>query len=238
LPPRVESLSARKHRAIIEAATTAFLSQGYLGTTMDEVAAMAGVSKRTVYQHFVEKESLFTEIVLAATDEVDEVVRLVADGLHGNRAVKPNLTELARRLLAALMQPRLLRLRRLIIAHADLFPELGRAWYERGFERVLVTLATHFQRLTEQGQLDVDDPVLAAHHFVGLVLWIPMNQAMFTGVHELNTAADIARYADSAVSAFLSGYDAAPRQRSARMKAKGRPRQDNQKGLNRRSRSR
>lgn len=201
-----EGRSARKHRAIVEAATAAFLSRGYLGTSMDEIAAMAAVSKRTVYQHFVEKERLFTEIVLATTDEVDEAVRLVAESLADTRDVRQDLTELARRLFSALMQPRLLQLRRLIIANADLFPELGRAWYKRGFERVVVTLATHFRRLTEQGLLRVDDPLLAAHHFVGLVLWIPMNQAMFTGDYQPKAKGDIANYADSAVQAFLVGY--------------------------------
>jgi TetR/AcrR family transcriptional repressor of mexJK operon len=208
----------------VEAATTAFLSRGYLGTSMDEIAAMAAVSKRTVYQHFTEKERLFTEIVLATTDEVDAVVRLVAESLADTRDVRKDLTELARQLLGALMQPRLLQLRRLIIANADLFPDLGRAWIERGFNRVLATLATHFQRLAKQGLLKVDDPVLAAHHFVGLVLWIPMNQAMFTGDYEPKAEADIARYADSAARAFLTGYGPARNQSSPRYKEKRRPR--------------
>ena len=216
LGPQTESRSARKHRAIVEAATTAFLSRGYLGTSMDEIAAMAAVSKRTVYQHFVEKERLFTEIVLATTDEVDEVVRLVAESLADSKDVKEDLTELARRFLGALMQPRVLQLRRLIIANADLFPDLGRAWYERGFQRVLGTLATHFQRLTEQGQLQAADPVVAAHHFVGLLLWMPMNQAMFTGDYEPRAEADIAGDADSAVGAFLTGYGPARRRRASR----------------------
>jgi TetR/AcrR family transcriptional repressor of mexJK operon len=208
----------------VEAATTAFLSRGYLGTSMDEIAAMAAVSKRTVYHHFVEKERLFTEIVLATTDEVDQVVRLVAESLAETRDVRQDLTELARLLLGALMQPRLLQLRRLIIANADLFPDLGRAWYARGFNRVLGTLATHFQRLAKQGLLKVDDPLLAAHHFVGLLLWIPMNQAMFTGDYEPKVEADIARYADSAVRAFLTGYGQARNQGILQDKAKRRPR--------------
>jgi TetR/AcrR family transcriptional repressor of mexJK operon len=219
-----ESRSARKHRAIVEAATTAFLSRGYLGTSMDEIAAMAAVSKRTVYQHFVEKERLFTEIVLATTDEVDEVVRLVAESLTNDREVGQDLTEVARRFLGTLMQPRLLQLRRLIIANADLFPDLGRAWYERGFNRVLATLATHFQRLNSLGILRVDDPVMAADHFAGLVLWIPMNQAMFTGDYEPKAEADIARYADSAVRAFLDGYGPARDQDTLRDKPKKRRR--------------
>jgi TetR/AcrR family transcriptional repressor of mexJK operon len=204
-----ESRSARKHRAIVAAATTAFLSKGYLGTNMDEIAALAAVSKRTVYQHFVDKERLFTEIVLATTDEIDGLVRMVADSLAGTSDVGNDLRELARRFLAALMEPQLLQLRRLVIANADRFPDLGRTWYERGFGRVLATVATGFQRLAERELLRLDDPLLAAHHFVGQLLWIPMNQAMFTGDNELKTEADVERYADAAVRAFLTGYGVA-----------------------------
>jgi TetR/AcrR family transcriptional repressor of mexJK operon len=113
------------------------------------------------------------------------------------------------------MQPRLLQLRRLIIANADLFPDLGRTWYERGFQRVIGTLATHFQRLTKQGLLKIHDPELAAHHFVGLLLWIPMNEAMFMGDYEPKAEAEIARQADSAVRAFLTGYGPARNQSSS-----------------------
>jgi TetR/AcrR family transcriptional regulator, mexJK operon transcriptional repressor len=55
-----EGRSARKRRAIMEAATTVFLGKGYLGTSMDEIAALAAVSKQTVYKHFADKEGLFT----------------------------------------------------------------------------------------------------------------------------------------------------------------------------------
>jgi TetR/AcrR family transcriptional repressor of mexJK operon len=96
--------------------------------------------------------------------------------------------------------------RRLVIANADRFPELGRAWYQRGFERVLVTLAGCFQRLADRGLLQLDDPLLAAHHFVGQLLWIPMNQVMFTGDNLLETEDDVRRYAHAAVRAFLAGY--------------------------------
>jgi TetR/AcrR family transcriptional regulator, mexJK operon transcriptional repressor len=201
-----ESRSARKHRAIVEAATTAFLSKGYPGTSMDEIAALAAVSKRTVYQHFSDKDRLFSEIVLSTTDQIDGLVRLVADTLADTTDVRRDLDELARRFLGALVQPQLVQLRRLVIANADHFPDLGRAWYERGFERVLATLAGSFQRLADRGLLQLDDPLLAAHHFVGQLLWIPVNQVMFTGDTQFETEADIQRYADAAVRAFLTGY--------------------------------
>lgn len=201
-----ETRSARKRRAIVEAATTAFLGKGYLGTNMDEIAALAAVSKRTVYRHFVDKDRLFTEIVLATTDEMAGLVRQLAGSLAESRDVGEDLGELARRFLAALMQPQVVRLRRLVIANVDRFPDLGRTWYDRGFGRALATLAASFERLAERGLLRLDDPVLAAHHFVGQLLWIPVNQAMFTGDSELKTEADLERYADAAVRAFLSGY--------------------------------
>ena len=52
-----EGRSARKRRAILEAATTRFLRNGYRGTSMDEIAARAAVSKQTVYKHFADKET-------------------------------------------------------------------------------------------------------------------------------------------------------------------------------------
>ncbi|WP_030040457.1 TetR/AcrR family transcriptional regulator, partial [Streptomyces resistomycificus] len=55
-----EGRSARKRQAILEAATEVFLNKGYLGTSMDEVAALASVSKQTVYKNFTDKQRLFT----------------------------------------------------------------------------------------------------------------------------------------------------------------------------------
>jgi hypothetical protein len=108
------------------------------------------------------------------------------------------------------MQPRIMQLRRLIIANADRFPELGRTWYQQGFERVLATLGATFQRLTEQGHLAVSDPVMAANHFAGLLLWIPVNRAMFCGDDQPSSQAELHRYADIAVSTFLAAYGARP----------------------------
>ena len=203
---RAPSRSAGKHRAIMDAATTVFLKKGYVGTSMDEIAEIAGVSKQTVYKHFADKDRLFAEIVLATTDDVDQVVRGLAGTLADTRDLEKDLRDVARRFLARLMAPQLLRLRRLVIANADRLPELGHAWYEQGFGRVLRTLATSFRRLAEHRLLLVDDAHLAAHHFVGMLLWIPLNEAMFTGNRRPRTNAELERYADAAVRAFLKAY--------------------------------
>ncbi|MFJ5818912.1 TetR/AcrR family transcriptional regulator C-terminal domain-containing protein [Streptomyces sp. NPDC093108] len=197
--------SARKRQAIMEAATGVFMEKGYSGTSMDDIAKLAAVSKQTVYKHFSDKEKLFSEIVLATTDRLDGMIALVADVPSDANALDENLTRLARQFLAALTQPQVLQLRRLVIANADAFPALGAAWYEQGFERVLATLAATFQRLAEDSLLRIDEPLLAAHHFSGLLMWIPVNQAMFHGGPQ-HTQADLDHYATAGVRTFLAAY--------------------------------
>ena len=124
---------SEKHRLIAEAATALFLRKGYLGTSMDDIAAEAAVSKQTVYKHFSDKDQLFAEIVLATTDQIEGLVRMVAAALDTTVDLRRDLSELARSFLITLMRPELLRLRRLVITTADQFPEIGRSWYEQGF---------------------------------------------------------------------------------------------------------
>src|ERR1700722_12921271 len=64
--------SERKRAAILGAATAVFLRNGYVGTSMDEIAALAAVSKQTVYKHFADKESLFSEIVVSTVNEISD----------------------------------------------------------------------------------------------------------------------------------------------------------------------
>src|SRR5580700_10175835 len=72
--PHEEGRSARKRRAIMDAATTLFLRNGYQGTSMDEIAALAAVSKQTVYKNFADKQQLFSHIVLGAAARADAFI--------------------------------------------------------------------------------------------------------------------------------------------------------------------
>ncbi|MFJ3713179.1 TetR/AcrR family transcriptional regulator [Streptomyces sp. NPDC090053] len=200
-----QSRSARKHQAIMDAATQVFMAKGYSGTSMDDIAKLATVSKQTVYKHFADKEKLFNEIVLATTHQVDAMIDLVADIPADGDGLEQNLTRLAAQFLTALTKPEVIQLRRLIIANADAFPELGATWYEQGFERVLATLAATFQRLADKGLLRIDDPLLAANHFSGLLLWIPINKAMFHGSPQ-HTQGELDDYVTAGVAAFLRAY--------------------------------
>ena len=212
--PAAGSRSSRKRDAIVIAATRLFLERGYEGTSMDDVAEAAVVSKPTVYHHFADKKSLYGVVTLKTVSQIDALVTLVVRSSEDVTNVREALERLAFELLKALLQPDLIRLRRLVIATADQFPDIARAWYEAGFRRVLSTLADTFSQLSTRGVLLVDDAHVAANHFAGLLLWIPMNEAMFGWRETLWTKARISSEARAAVRAFLHGYAPASTRRS------------------------
>lgn len=201
-----ERRSDRKRRAIVEAATAAFLDHGYRGTSMDSVAAAAGVSKQTVYQHFGDKQRLFRELIAAtvqaASDPVYDEVRRLADSGH----LEKDLRDLARRLLTLVLQPTMMRLRRLVIAEARQFPDLGRVFYDLGPGRTIAALTDTFAELTRQGRLHATNATLAATQFNWLIMSAPLNQAMLLGQDDAPTAREINRWADSGVQTFLAAF--------------------------------
>src|SRR5215475_12852414 len=77
--------SARKHKAIVEAATVLFLNRGYQGTSVDEIAALAKVGKQTVYKHFADKQRLFSEIILGNIATAEAFTSATADVLRDTR---------------------------------------------------------------------------------------------------------------------------------------------------------
>jgi TetR/AcrR family transcriptional regulator, mexJK operon transcriptional repressor len=202
------SRTARKRRAIIKAATEVFLQHGYVGASMDEVAARAAVSKQTVYKQFDDKKHLFAEIILGTTTQgLDTLAQSYANTLDEVTDVRQAFRELARRLLDTLMRPDFLQLRRLVLAEADRFPEISGAWFEDAFHRALVLLGEAMTRLADRGMLrELPDPTLAAYHFAGLVMYKPMNQAMFAGAEARPAVNEFDHIADQAADVFLAAY--------------------------------
>src|SRR3954462_1689612 len=106
-----------KHAAIVRAATELFLRQGYQATRTEQIAAAAAVSKQTVYNQFRDKETLFRDIVLGVTATAETFAFELTDTLatlHDPADLEPTLRSLARRYLAAVTNPQVLALRRLV----------------------------------------------------------------------------------------------------------------------------
>lgn len=199
--PALEGRSARKHSAILEAGRAVFMRNGYEGTSMDEIAAVAKVSKQTVYKHFANKESLFTEIITADMEgRSQELLRALSDDDPDG-----DLRHLARRHVAIILKPEVMRVRRMVIGEADRFPDLARAWAETGIGSGLSKLAERFKELASEGSLQIDDPLLAAQHFNWLILSIPLNISMFDPDATF-TRKELDHYADEGVRVFLAAY--------------------------------
>jgi TetR/AcrR family transcriptional regulator, mexJK operon transcriptional repressor len=198
----------RTRAAIVEAATTLFLQHGFQGTSTDDIARLAAVSKRTVYSNFGDKERLFTEIILGITIAAEQLADELTAELVDAEDVPAALHDVARRLLQAVTRPMVLQLRRLLIAEAERFPDLAREYYRSAPGRVISSLAAALGSLAERGALVVPDPQRAAEHFAFLVLGATLDRAMFEGEQSVPSNPELQRTADDAARAFLAAYSA------------------------------
>jgi TetR/AcrR family transcriptional regulator, mexJK operon transcriptional repressor len=204
--PEGSSRSALKRRAILDAATEIFLKGGYLGTNMDEIAALSEVSKQTVYKHFASKEALFIEIVSSMTDETGDIVRSEVADLDSGGDVGEYLVNYAYRQLTIVLTPRVMQLRRLVIGEVSRFPDLAKVLYERGPMRAIAALAALFEHLADRHMLMIEDPWLAASHFNWLIMSDPLNRAMLLGDAAIPKQAELRRHAVEGVRIFLAAY--------------------------------
>ena len=157
--------SQAKRQAILEAATEAFLHSGY-AASIDEIAAVAGVGKQTVYRHFGDKQALFLAAVAAAraataTSPADAPA--VGDPLGA-------LTEVGERILAVALSPAVAALHRLTIAEIGKHPELSAQWSDGAEPFIDEQLADHLRRYDEAGLLSVPDPARTARQFAYLLI--------------------------------------------------------------------
>ncbi|MCP3804346.1 TetR/AcrR family transcriptional regulator [Allokutzneria sp. A3M-2-11 16] len=208
LDPRV----ARSRAVIVAAATEHFLRNGYVGANVDEIAAEARVSKRTIYNVFGGKEQLFRETLAEALVTAERFSRQLSVELGTTGDVAGELRDVAVRLAAAVLGGPVLRLRRLLIGEAERFPDLADDYYARAPGRVMDSLAEGLRRFHERGLLHVPEPELAAEHFAFLVMGAPLDRALFAA---RPLAADhVAARARAGAEAFLRSYmNAAPARR-------------------------
>lgn len=213
LEPVALGRTEQKRRAILEAATSLFLRNGFRGTSMDEIASLAAVSKQTVYKQFADKESLFREIIRGASANSDAVVAFIASAFGAVAAttrdeLEARLRGVARAYLDGVLQPRVLSLRRLVIAEAEQFPDLAVDYYRQGPSTGIGAVAGCLEPYVESGLLVVDDLHAAATHFAYLSLSVALDRALFIPL-QLPDPAERERLAAAAVRTFLGAYGSA-----------------------------
>lgn len=194
-------LTDRKRQAIVRAAVEEFRSAGFEATSMDRIAAAAGVSKRTVYNHFPSKETLFSLIL-------EELWATSADSVslayQPDVALDQQLRQLLMQKLDLLADPNFIDLARVAMAEIIHSPDRAQAIVCRMGEKEGGETAW-IRAAIQDGRLMDVDPEFAGHQLQGLVKSFAFWPQVTLGQPPLS-ATERKRVADSAVEMFLGCY--------------------------------
>jgi len=161
-----QRLTDQKHASIVRSAAAEFQARGFDGTSMDQIAARAAVSKRTVYNHFPSKEDLFHEIVAELTARADLTTSFPFDG---ELPVEEQLTTIGDSILDAMAGDDFVMLARVVLSRFLHSSDLAARMLGKGQHPFRVGLIKWIQAATEAGRLQVADPEMAARQFVALL---------------------------------------------------------------------
>jgi TetR/AcrR family transcriptional regulator, mexJK operon transcriptional repressor len=201
---RAVGAAGPKGEAIAAAALRLFLRDGYERTSVDAIAAEAGVSKRTIYNRYGDKENLFLSVLRDTYNSMMVTFRGIVDKHLGDVTdVQQDLTafalEVARSMTTA---PDRIALVRLIMSEAPFFPALIRA--EQGPTTMHGSITAYLARLAGQGRLAIADPAEAAEHLVALTINQINARTMF-GVVPVSDG-EVERIVAGGVAAFVRAY--------------------------------
>ena len=212
-PTRREQNRMDRTRRILDASLRTFAEMGYSGTTMDAVAARAGLSKPTLYQYFDSKEALFQAMMLGQRDRMMSVLDHPSP-----KGMVHDLHAFAWDYAEVVMRPDMLSLARLIIGEVQRFPEIGRAYQASGPDRLLAGIMGYLTTQRSAGRLAFDDAELAAQDFWGLILSAPRTQALYQP-DALPDRATLSRYITNGLRVFLRAYSTDPAQDLSQLEA-------------------
>ncbi len=166
----VRSRSIEAHEKVLNAALGLFAERGIETTSMDAIAQVSGVSKATIYNHWVDKEALLLEVMLM----VNGLDREPEDVDSGD--LQRDLTTVLTRRPPDKFDAARNRMMPSMIAYSALHPEFGKAWRHRVMEPPRQCLKRVLRRGIARGvlpqNLDLEaamalllGPMLYAHVF-------------------------------------------------------------------------
>lgn len=200
VPTACGDAATRKTQCILDAARGVFLEIGYGATTVDAIAAAAGVSKATLYTRFPSKQALFAAVIHRECQACSLRMRLVEEAPVDD--FRNALQRIAETLLDIFAEPQNLAILRLVLAEIPRFPELGTLFYDAGPAVTRDNLVEFLRR--HRTQLRPCTVESAAQDLISLLRGDMQIRALL-GVGDLSMAAR-QRIAERAVDAFLKLY--------------------------------
>lgn len=206
IKPTEPAARSDKRQAIIDAASDAFLDNGFQNTSMETISSKAGVAKQTLYNYFGNKDALFIAVVDQKCDYGDNSTMRSADLKSEN--VEEVLHKYARSKLADLVSAENTAMFRMMISEAIRFPNLGKMFFNAGLEKDRLLLVDFFTLQNEAGNLVIDDPEQAALFFQGALN--AYFRPKFIMTDETPSKETIQKYIDYCIKQFLTLYQATP----------------------------
>lgn len=195
----------RKFDQVLDGARRVFMSQGFEGASVDEIAKAAGVSKATLYSYFPDKRLLFAEVAKA------ECTRQAEDSLSDIDMTAPPdqvLYNAGGRLIGFLTSRFGQQVVAICCAESGRFPELGQMFYESGPGLVRNHLSAFLSDCNDNGTLEIENPLLAADQFAELCK-ARIFPRMMCGVQNSFDPAELDEILSSAVRMFMARYSPA-----------------------------
>ena len=153
---------------LLDCALDTFLECGFDASTMEQIATAIGMSKRTVYAYYGDKEALFRAAVERAIDRYTipraELEALVTDDLE------QTLRAVGRLRVRNVSSPVSIKLQRILAAQSHRFPDLFNAAFERGAGPTIAFLRDVFEGHEARGEVRLSDPGRAATAFLSVVV--------------------------------------------------------------------
>lgn len=194
--------TGRKFDQVLKGAREVFLSDGFEGASVDDIARAAGVSKATLYSYFADKRLLFSEVAMReCTEMADRTQAMIDESRPAREVLKIAAVQIVTFLTSRFAQ----QVFRICVAERERFPELGRAFYRAGPENGRERMAEYFHKAIDKGELVIEDVPMAAEQFSELCKVKLWTRAVF-GIQEQFTPAEIDQVADHAVEMFLARY--------------------------------
>ncbi|WP_265587725.1 TetR/AcrR family transcriptional regulator [Sphingomicrobium arenosum] len=203
-PPKGRGLrpsSEAKRSAIVAAAAQVFFEAGYEAASIEAIAAAAGVSKVTVYNHFGGKEALFKASVEQECARMESMMAIDPDAPR--RPIEEHLRLLGESFLAFTARPEMMRFDRRIAAEADRDPAIGAAFLDAGPRPMKRHMAALIAAAADAGELEVEDAELAAEQFVSMAKGFGEMERRYCG--KSDPARDVQRI-EGAIRTFMRAY--------------------------------
>ncbi|HWL86625.1 MAG TPA: TetR/AcrR family transcriptional regulator [Polyangiaceae bacterium] len=167
--------SRQRRQEIVRATKAVFLEDGYRLASMERLAAVAGTTKRTLYDHFGSKEGLFTACIEHGCELfVGKLPRAEDLPADITKAVSSFIEQMA----SLISGPDGVRFQRVVIAEAERHPEFGQLLNEAAFVAAEHVLRKYLERQVTRGKLKPHDIAAWAQTLVGLATNLAHTQAL------------------------------------------------------------